>query len=132
MDKLKPEIKAELITALRGEKYRQGHGRLRTEDDRYCCLGVLCDLAVQAGVSQWHHGDPGSWSVDGFGDILPPSVARWAFIPPTTGRAQNPTVKVQDERLTLADLNDGYPDSSGVPIDSLTFGDIADVIDEQL
>lgn len=33
------------VEALRSEKYKQGQGVLRSTDDRYCCLGVLCDLA---------------------------------------------------------------------------------------
>lgn len=32
------------IDALRSGKYEQGHLRLRTADDKYCCLGVVCDL----------------------------------------------------------------------------------------
>jgi hypothetical protein len=38
------ELKSKWLTALRGGKYRQGHGRLRTTDGRHCCLGVLCDI----------------------------------------------------------------------------------------
>lgn len=44
------EIKAKWIEALRSGKYEQGRGRLRSEDNKYCCLGVLCDLI-----------DPGKW-----------------------------------------------------------------------
>ena len=36
------------VAALRSGKYRQGQGGLRT-GDRYCCLGVLCDLADPEG-----------------------------------------------------------------------------------
>lgn len=38
------EKTTELIAALRSGKYKQGTGRLR-QDDRYCCLGVACDIA---------------------------------------------------------------------------------------
>ena len=37
------EIKARWIAALRSGKYQQGHGYLRIKD-RFCCLGVLCDV----------------------------------------------------------------------------------------
>ena len=50
--KLKPKIKARFIEALRSNKYLQGEGRLR-EQDHFCCLGVLSDLAVQDGVANW-------------------------------------------------------------------------------
>jgi hypothetical protein len=38
------KLKSEWVEALRGDKYRQASHRLRTKDDRYCCLGVLADL----------------------------------------------------------------------------------------
>src|SRR5580693_4745905 len=37
------------ISALRSGKYKQGHGHLRYED-KYCCLGVACELATAAGI----------------------------------------------------------------------------------
>lgn len=33
------------VEALRSGEYKQGQGYLRSHDDHYCCLGVLCDLA---------------------------------------------------------------------------------------
>ena len=33
------------VEALRSGKYKQGTHALRSSDDRYCCLGVLCDIA---------------------------------------------------------------------------------------
>jgi hypothetical protein len=50
--KLKPEIKARFLEALRSNKYQQGEGRLKKQD-HFCCLGVLSDLAVQDGVANW-------------------------------------------------------------------------------
>lgn len=41
---MKPEWKQKWIEALRSKKYVQGRGRLRTTSNRFCCLGVLCDL----------------------------------------------------------------------------------------
>jgi hypothetical protein len=37
------ETKQRWVAALRSGQYKQGHQRLRT-DDKYCCLGVFCDL----------------------------------------------------------------------------------------
>jgi len=37
------EMKAKWLEALRSGKYQQGKNFLR-EGDRYCCLGVLCEL----------------------------------------------------------------------------------------
>lgn len=36
--------KKKWLKALRSGEYTQGVGYLRTTDDTYCCLGVLCDL----------------------------------------------------------------------------------------
>src|SRR5690554_2026584 len=32
-----------VLDALRSRVYGQGWGMLRTQDDHYCCLGVVCD-----------------------------------------------------------------------------------------
>ena len=37
-------VKRRWLRALRSEKYKQGQGGLR-RDNRFCCLGVLCDLS---------------------------------------------------------------------------------------
>lgn len=34
------------VAALRSGKYQQGLGCLRSLDDKFCCLGVLCDLGM--------------------------------------------------------------------------------------
>lgn len=49
--------KAEWVAALRSGEYAQGTGLLRDFDNRFCCLGVLCDL--EYGRDAW---------VAGFGD----------------------------------------------------------------
>ncbi len=42
-------IKAEWVDALRSGDYAQGGGVLR-RGNNFCCLGVLCDIAVKHGV----------------------------------------------------------------------------------
>jgi hypothetical protein len=37
-------LKAKWLEALRGFKYVQGRGTLRSPNNTYCCLGVLCDI----------------------------------------------------------------------------------------
>ena len=39
------EIKAEWVKALRSGEYKQGGGALH-RGDHFCCLGVLCDIAI--------------------------------------------------------------------------------------
>lgn len=50
---MNPEIKTKWLEALRSGKYKQGKNFLRIED-RFCCLGVLCDII-----------DPTKWSDSG-------------------------------------------------------------------
>lgn len=47
------DIKKRWVEALRSGKYKQGKERLKSEQG-FCCLGVLCDLAVHDGVGQWN------------------------------------------------------------------------------
>ena len=46
---MKPKIRTLWTNALESGEYIQGAGQLCI-DGKYCCLGVLCDLAVKAGV----------------------------------------------------------------------------------
>lgn len=53
---MNPIIKQRWIEALRSGDYAQGRQLLRDNVegvDRYCCLGVLCDLAAQDGRGTW-------------------------------------------------------------------------------
>lgn len=63
------KVRAAWVAALRSGEYKQGHGHLGNQERGYCCLGVLCDLAVRAGVQKT------------FGALGPSptwKVARWA------------------------------------------------------
>ncbi len=81
---MNPIIKAEWLTALRSGRYPKGKGRLVTDNGgkkTYCCLGVLCELAVEAGIID---GVPRTRVNDGsitpVGVYLPDNVAEWAGI----------------------------------------------------
>lgn len=43
------EIKQRWLDALRSGKYNQGSRVLRSESNKYCCLGILCELVDPAG-----------------------------------------------------------------------------------
>lgn len=125
---MNPEIKKAWVEALRSGEYAQARGALcRTEgtvDDQtvgYCCLGVLTDLAVKAGVVEWapEPREPALQTViDGTGSwysLTPPEVVTWAGL----DRA-DPKVGPEDERLST--LND----------DGASFKKIAKLIEEKL
>lgn len=131
---MNPDIKARWVQALRSGQYNQGHGLLkRRESNHYCCLGVLCDIAVQEGVAAIVENETsyqdGVLYADLQGNVskeaLPLGVAVWA------GCSHDPEVTVirekrdgrcyeEAENLTL--LND----------EGSTFAEIADWIEEQL
>lgn len=43
LPKMEPKIKRVWLRALRSKKYKQGTGELHP-DNKFCCLGVLCDV----------------------------------------------------------------------------------------
>jgi hypothetical protein len=47
---LVPEVKAEWLKELRSGNYAQGSGYLRLSNGEFCCLGILCEIAVKQGV----------------------------------------------------------------------------------
>lgn len=42
---MKRDLKAKWLAALRSGQYDQGTGMLRTLDNKFCCLGVLLEIA---------------------------------------------------------------------------------------
>lgn len=115
---MKAEVKTLWLTALRSGEYAQGSQRLRRSNDTFCCLGVLCDLAVKAGVieegvqeftsSSYQYGSSGNSA------FLPSEVAKWADVD-RFGQKYDDV----DVAYDLAKMND----------DGATFADIAEVIE---
>ena len=68
------------IEALRSGEYRQGRRRLR-QGDRYCCLGVLCDLYAREhpNKTEWKL-ENGRYSFLGSRGDLPDEVREWAGV----------------------------------------------------
>lgn len=121
------EIKAAWVKALRSGDYEQGQHYLSYTDwggqRRMCCLGVLCDLAVQQGVIPPprvdHHGRDLYGVRYGSNISLPPEVMAWAGVESTEGDL--PTTLHNSAGATcLSGLNDT----------GSTFDEIADVIEE--
>lgn len=116
------------VDALESGEYQQTIGALRRTEASpgypkgFCCLGVLCDLAVREGVIP--EGKPRK--VDGgeliYGDdrnrssqALPLTVSKWAGIS-AYPKAYDPTLRRSDR---LSYLNDNY---------GYSFHEIADLI----
>ena len=93
---MNPTAKALWVEALRDPSRKQGRGALR-RGDLWCALGVLIDVAMQAGVEVAVSMDvSGATVYDGYGGALPPSVLAWA------GLRGNPIV----DGVGVAALND--------------------------
>lgn len=116
------EVKEKWVAALRSGKYAQSKQRLKTKYG-YCCLGVLCDLAVKEGICKENPGEDiadEEISFDERTSILPQSVLNWANID-----SINPHVKLESRiyPITLAECNDSL---------DLDFNEIANIIEKQL
>jgi len=120
MDK---EIKAQWIAALRSGRYRQGYCFLKAEVDgisHFCCLGVLCELALEAGVVSSEMPDNAGIVNYAEGSYTLPAVVRhWSGIQSSVG-----SFRVNGRRgESLATLND---------TNRLDFNSIAIVIENEL
>lgn len=127
---MNPIIKEKWLSALRSGNYKQGKRCLHNKDtDTYCCLGVLCDIAVKEKVIpppiEYVHGES---ALDSYGKsdeidsafLLPESIVKWSGIP-RGGFIMNPANK-QVVMYELTSMND-----NGIP-----FKKIADIIEEYL
>lgn len=138
--KLRPEVKAKWLAALRSGDYRQGQGLLHQISDgqhSFCCLGVLCDLAEKEGVIAGRPTRDGSFTPVSYDDLIsipPPGVAAWAYddfkgadrrswLVRSTDQDANAGLCAEDDVTALVDLND---------LVGLSFAEIADRIEADL
>lgn len=123
--KMKPEVKEKWVAALRSGEHEQGTAGALNESGQLCCLGVLCEVAVKAGleVNVWDDGRNKMY--DGQVAFLPISVTNWAGVDQLGRLPKSVPLPLEGSRPTnsLPVLND-----SG----SFSFAQIADIIEEQL
>jgi hypothetical protein len=79
------------VAALRSGDYQQGFCRLRSLDNRFCCLGVLCNLhAIDhpeiAAAQSLPRPEQVSYHYMGGGEVLPNEVRDWAGMRSCGGR----------------------------------------------
>lgn len=135
MAKMNPEIKALWVQALRSGAYEQGEGYLHqritdeaTGDsvDTFCCLGVLCDLAVDNGVNMdVQTTGSGLTTYDERTSFLPYAVQDWSGVPSDGDIGTSIEFMFDGQTInedSLVGLNDG----------GMTFDQIANVIEENL
>ena len=61
------------VDALRSGEYGQTVHQLR-QGDKYCCLGVACEIS---GLAEWDRDEHGDRAYLGHGLNLPPDVVEW-------------------------------------------------------
>jgi hypothetical protein len=119
---MKPNIRnlKKWVRALRSGKYKQGRGALNKNNKNFCCLGVVCEVAIKNKVKlkktkNWSESKK-SFTVhyDNEGGVLPIKVARWLGIDEL-----NPLLKHQP----ASELNDQTKAS---------FKQIADLVEEYM
>ena len=133
VNKMKPEIKAKWVAALRSGEYAQGTCCLMQNTSTgpmFCCLGVLCDLAVKAGAEvTWECSNFNGFEIwyaaastnchDKHSEMLPACVQQWAGL-----NNVDPTVHLsQFARKPITQVNDR---------ERYSFSRIADLIEAQL
>lgn len=118
-------LKNQWVANLRSGKFSQGHSALATVDDKFCCLGVFCEIAPEVDREEHPNGGDVIFKYKGSVDLfyLPTALADEYFEGLT-----NPPIELWgdlkfsdngSQSVTLAQLNDG----------GFTFKQIADVID---
>lgn len=153
--KLKPEVKEKWLAALRSGEYRQAKGALRrpgytaegAASESFCCLGVLCEVAMAEGVALRRVDKWGENGYEGTGDdytgivdAYPPGVVtRWAVQSGLDGADLGLDVEddnLWDEPVAVIDADDEsggrFTSLVGMNDNGRSFDDIADVIEREL
>lgn len=121
-------IKQLWLTALESGEYKQGQYALAKDNDkgetRYCCLGVLCNIAANQGICNKvkdEDDDIIKYSYDGELGTLPDSVRTWAELPFRENADSEDDSQSEDEDiLDLIIIND----------DSNNFDKVIEIIKE--
>lgn len=109
-----------LVKALRSGIYKQGKAALVDDNDRFCCLGVACNISVME--LDWVKGEStGRWYIDGESGELPTSIQEeYGFVDIIGSRRDHSPLLIGGEYYdSLANANDH----------GATFKQIADYIE---
>jgi hypothetical protein len=79
-----PQVRNLFVAGLLSGRYAQGYNRLRTIEDEFSVLGVLCDIATKVKVCAWDRLESEYFIapllIPATGAFLPPVVREWAKI----------------------------------------------------
>lgn len=137
-------IKEKWINALLSGDYDQTTKMLRSDQDKFCCLGVLCDIAPKTKGS-WSELDHGGFAFlnsrdllpDSVVDILPDSVVEWAGLEDPSPMVELDVVQTLFPEKNLEEIVviPGYRKTTALASlndNGFTFEEIAKIIQECL
>lgn len=123
LNKMNPEIKEIWLNKLENENIPQTTSRLGTTDGERCCLGVLCDIAVEQGIIPTpvasYPTDDNSTLVYGEGEgseqaVLPKVVAEWSGVNPRGDFNVNNLGVPKDALSSLNDSGATFPQIAAI------------------
>ena len=110
---MKEDIEKRWVEALESGKYKQGKDSLKIQNKdgsfSYCCLGVLCELAVEDGIIKPSSIPKNSfvWTYEDRSGVLPMKVMEWAGLDSCNPQVKDDIhVSLQHENLSLSVYND--------------------------
>jgi len=120
---MKKEVADAWVKALRSGKYTQTKHKLK-KDDKFCCLGVLCDISKLDEFKARYDGANEQYF--GISSAIPHQVLTYSGMHNSSGKLGN----IGGSNYSLMYFNDtGYYNGQDQYInDTLTFDEIADVI----
>jgi hypothetical protein len=89
-----------LAEALESGKYRQAKEALRTKDDRFCCLGVACDLTGHKWEGDSNHFV--NYRIFGNDVNIPATLMKQTGFGTTTGEFKKPITVKRKNGLSVA------------------------------
>lgn len=102
---MKKKIALKWVEALRSGEYVQGEGELRSSNNSFCCLGVLCNLHAQKHKKIARlETDPQKYL--GQDTVLPNQVRDWAGLGSSNGLFEYGLFKEDNDVNSLIELND--------------------------
>jgi len=137
-------IKKMWLAALRSGQYQQGKESLKTEEGKFCCLGVLCDISrlgkwedATLGTDKWYtiRGKAGTL-LEQSGTVLPEAVRRLAGL-----KSANPVIVMAPPGFLAEEARTGTisPSTSSFSASLAALNDfgnsfeaIADIIENEL
>lgn len=128
---MRHDVAERWVKALRSGEYEQGRGVLRDHNNRYCCLGVLCDLYAKEKGKDWTlNPDRGAgygslYSIHHATGILPFEVMEWADIKTEEGLLPEAYPRASRTLPTLGAARD----LTGLNDSGYTFTAIADLVE---